>query len=133
MMLFSIADFIAKYEEILHYIAEIVVHTLELVGVLIIIIGSIKAIALIAIRLKKKEPINIVIDLGKSLSLALEFKMGAEIINTVIVRELQELGILAIVIAIRALLAVLIHWEMRMEKKEEEIKNEEIESKEKTK
>ena len=54
------------------------------------------------------------ISLGKSLSLALEFKMGAEIINTVIVRDLKELGILAIVIIIRALLAILIHWEIKM-------------------
>ena len=57
---------------------------------------------------------GLMISLGKSLSLALEFKMGAEIINTVIVRDLKELGILAIVIIIRALLAILIHWEIKM-------------------
>ena len=44
--------------------------------------------------------------------------MGAEIIKTVLVRELQELIILAFIIALRAGLAVLIHWEIKLEKKE---------------
>ena len=118
-------NFIAGYQDILSFIAEIVVYSLELVGILIIVIGSIKALALIVSRLRKKEPVNVVIDLGRSLSLALEFKMGAEIINTVIVRDLKELGILAIVIIIRALLAVLIHWEIKAEKNEEKSKLEE--------
>lgn len=118
-MLGSFSEFIDNYQQILHGIAEIVALTLELIGIFTIVIGSIKAIALIFSRLKKKQPVNIVIDLGRSLALALEFKMGAEIINTVIVRDLKELGILAIVILIRALLAVLIHWEIKMEKKEE--------------
>lgn len=110
--------FINGYQEILHYIAEFAVHTLELIGILIIVIGSIKAVVLVVSRLRRKKPVNVVISLGRALSLALEFKMGAEIINTVIVRDLKELGILAVVIIIRALLAVLIHWEMKMEQKE---------------
>ena len=60
-----------------------------------------------------------VVDLGKALSLALEFKMGAEIINTVIVHNLEELSILGVVILIRALLAFIIHWEIRTERNEE--------------
>lgn len=110
--------FIHGYQEILHYIAEFAVHTLELIGILIIVVGSVKAIVLVTSRLRKKAPVNVVISLGRALSLALEFKMGAEIINTVIVRDLGELGILAVVIIIRALLAVLIHWEMKVEQKE---------------
>ena len=115
--------FIDNYQQILHGIAEVVALTLELVGIFTIVIGSVKAIALIFSRIRKKQPVNIVIDLGRSLALALEFKMGAEIINTVIVRDLKELGILAIVILIRALLAVLIHWEIKMEKKEDSDKD----------
>ena len=59
------------------------------------------------------------VELGKTLALALEFKMGAEIIKTVIVHDLTELAVLGIVILIRALLAFLIHWEMKMEKRHE--------------
>ena len=60
---------------------------------------------------------NIKISLGNSLALGLEFKMGAEIIKTVIVRSLDELLILAFIIILRAILAVLIHWEIKTEKK----------------
>lgn len=114
---------LGSFSELLHCIAQFTIYTLELIGILIIIIGSVKAIALIFSRLRNKQKANIVIDLGKSLALALEFKMGAEIINTVIVRELSELMILGVVIAIRALLAVLIHWEIKMEKKDADSEN----------
>ena len=111
--------FLDSFSELLHCIAQFTIYTLELIGILIIIIGSVKAIALIFTKLLHKQKANIVIDLGKSLALALEFKMGAEIINTVIVRDLSELLILGVVIAIRAILAVLIHWEIKMEKRDE--------------
>lgn len=110
-------NFIGGYEYILYLIAEITVYTLELVGILIILFGSAKAIFHLISRSKNKHKTNIIIDLGKTLALALEFKMGAEIVNTVIVRNLAELGTLAIVIALRAILSLLIHWEIRNEKK----------------
>ena len=108
-------QFIEGYEYILHHIAEIAVYTLELIGILIIVIGTLHALSLFIVRIKRKEPTNVVLALGRSLALALEFKMGAEIVNTVIVRELSELAVLTVVILIRALLAFIIHWEMRME------------------
>lgn len=112
--------FVQGYEHILHNIAEVSALTLELIGVLIIIIGSAKALVHLGHSLIRHRAINIVIELGKTLALALEFKMGAEIIKTVIVHDLTELAVLGIVILIRALLAFLIHWEIKMEKKEDE-------------
>ena len=113
-------NFLLQFETVLHYIAKFSIHSLELVGILIIIVGSAKTFYLTVKRIKKKQPVSIVIELGKALSLALEFKMGAEIINTVIIRDLNELAILAVVIVIRALMALLIHWEIVMEKKKNE-------------
>lgn len=118
-----IEELIFGYKDVLHFVAEFVVYSLELVGILIIVVGSIKALMQVCKRVKRKKSLNVMISLGKSLSLALEFKMGAEIINTVIVRDLKELGVLAIVIIIRALLAVLIHWEMKMGREDEEEEN----------
>ena len=122
-------QFILYYQEILHFVAELAVHTLELIGITIIAIGSVKAIVQILSRMKKKQHVNVMVDLGRALALALEFKMGAEIVNTVIVRNLEELGILAIVIALRAILALLIHWEIKNEKNLE-IREEKQENKE---
>ncbi len=112
--------FVNHYESLLHQFAEVSALSLEFIGVAIIVIGSIKALAQLVRRLLRREPINIVIELGKTLALALEFKMGAEIIKTVIVHDLTELAVLGIVILIRALLAFLIHWEIKMEKKDNE-------------
>ena len=109
----------AGYDVLLHFVAEITVCTLELVGIFIILIGSAKAIVHLLSNIKHAHKTNIIIDLGKTLALALEFKMGAEIVNTVIVRDLAELGALAVVIALRAILSLLIHWEIKNERKAE--------------
>ena len=45
--------------------------------------------------------------------------MGAEIIKTVLIHDLNELAILAFIIVLRAGLAFLIHWEINVERKEE--------------
>lgn len=79
--------FMEGFESVLHFVAEITVYTLELVGIVIIIIGSFKAIVQFFSKLKDKKKTNIIVDLGKALALALEFKMGAEIVKTVIVRD----------------------------------------------
>ena len=56
-------------------------------------------------------------ELANGLATSLEFKMAAEILKTVLVREMSELMILGAVIALRALLSVLIHFELRNEKR----------------
>ena len=103
--------------EFLHPIAEISASILELIGIIIIIVGSCRALIRLIENTFKKKGFHIVVDLGKALSLALEFKMGAEIIKTVIIHNLEELAILGIVIIIRALLAFIIHWEIQLEEK----------------
>ena len=111
-------NIIAGYKEVLYMLAEIAASSLELIGILIIIIGSFRALIRLVKCLVKKSHFRVVVDLGKALSLALEFKMGAEIIKTVIIHNLEELAILGVVIVIRALLAFIIHWEIRIEGKE---------------
>ena len=109
------------YNQLLNVFAEITVHTLEIIGISVVIVGSIKVLIQLFKRFlhKSAEGQNPVIALGRSLGLALEFKMGAEIVKTVIVRELKELLILGIIIILRAILAILIHWEITTEEKEE--------------
>ena len=119
-----LANLVAQYKEFLYPVAEIAACSLELVGILIIIIGSCRALVRLCRCLVKRQPFHVVVDLGKALSLALEFKMGAEIIKTVIIHNLEELAILGVVIVIRALLAFIIHWEIHTEEKENALKKE---------
>jgi len=102
---------------ILYPLAEISASVLEMIGIVIIVIGSFRALIRLAKCLIRRRPFHVVVDLGKALSLALEFKMGAEIIKTVIIHDLEELSILGIVVIIRALLTFIVHWEMRLEEK----------------
>ncbi len=116
-------NFAVLFKEFLFPVAEITASTLELIGIVIIFIGSFRALFRVIGCLIKKQPLNVVVELGKALALALEFKMGAEIIKTVIIHDLEELAILGVVIVIRALLAVIIHWEIRLEEKENAVQN----------
>jgi len=102
---------------VLEYIEEslspIVVHSLELIGILIIIYGSIKALTIFFRDGMDLSNSLVKITLGEALALSLEFKLGAEIIKTVIVRDLNELIILGFVVVLRIVLTILIHWEVK--------------------
>lgn len=114
------AQIVTYFKSFLYFAAEISANLLEFVGIIIIIAGSCRALIKLIKCLLERKSFHVVIDLGKALSLALEFKMGAEIIKTVIIHNLEELAMLGIVILIRALLAFIIHWEIRMEENAEE-------------
>ncbi len=115
-------NFMAQYKDVLYFLAEISAGALEFVGVIIIIVGSFRALGRLLKSFAKKSSFKGEVDLEKALSLALEFKMGAEIIKTVIIHNLEELAILGVVIVIRALLSVMIHWEIHIKEKEKRLK-----------
>ena len=58
------------------------------------------------------------ITLAKGLAMGLEFKLGSEILRTVVVREWKEISIVAGIILLRATLTFLIHWEIKQEEKD---------------
>ena len=63
-------------------------------------------------------PLYVKFDLANGLATALEFKMATEILKTVLIREMSELLILGAVILLRAILSVLIPFEINSHKKE---------------
>ncbi|ASW41985.1 DUF1622 domain-containing protein [Clostridium isatidis] len=100
-------------EGIVELVTPIIISILELMGILIIIVGAIKAFYKFALGILTKKSFPIKVEFAQSLTLALEFKLGAEILKTVIVRSLEEMYILAAIIILRAILAFVIHWEMK--------------------
>ena len=50
--------------------------------------------------------------------MGLEFKLGSGVLRTVVVRDWKEIGIVAGIIALRAALTFLIHWEIKEEEKQ---------------
>lgn len=57
------------------------------------------------------------IQLAQGIMLGLEFKVGSEVLRSVIVSGWNELGTLAAVILLRSLLTLLLHWEIDAEEK----------------
>ena len=105
-----------------HIVAQFlpeIISLLELIGIAVITFGSVKAFYHYskAFLTKKRYPIRI--ELANALALGLEFKMGSEILRTVVVREWKEIGIVAGIIALRAALTFLIHWEIKEEERTE--------------
>ncbi|WP_291650161.1 DUF1622 domain-containing protein [Clostridium sp.] len=100
-------------EYFVELITPVAIHLLESMGILIIIVGAIKAFYKFILNIITKNNYPIKVEFAQSLTLALEFKLGAEILKTVIVRSLDEMYILAAIIILRAILAFVIHWEMK--------------------
>ena len=91
---------------------------IELIGVAILMWTVIKSIINV---IKKKKHIRL--ELAEGIALALEFKIGGELLNTVIVRDWHELLILGAIVLIRAALTFLIQWEIKIEKKNNNLEN----------
>lgn len=92
---------------------EFLIPICELMGISIIAISAIAAFAAYIRGLVRRAPSNVQFQLANGLALSLEFKMAAEILKTVLIRDLGELTVLGAVILLRALLSVLIHFEMK--------------------
>ena len=117
---------VEAYESVLVPVASVIFIILEIIGIIALVAGVIRAIVinfpeLFGVDIPGK---NIRIDLGHAFALGLEFKMGAEIIKTVLIHDLKELAVLGVIIVLRAALAFLILWEIRNEEKERALNEE---------
>ena len=67
-----------------------------------------------------KRDVNVRLDLAEGIATALEFKLAGEVLKTTIVSSWNELGTLAAIMLLRAAITVLLHWEVKNEKKARE-------------
>ena len=84
--------------ELLNYIVDIAILLFEFMGVLVVIASGVRGIY----DYLRRNPLTR-LNLAKGLAMGLEFKLGSEILRTVVVRDW------------RAALTVLIHWEIKNE------------------
>lgn len=106
--------FLSELETYMYDIVEVCTSLLEFFGIVVLVTSAVRAF----IRWARRDRKNIRLDLAQGIALALEFKMGGEVLRTVVVREWSELGILGAIIVLRAMLTFLIHWEIKNEKKD---------------
>ena len=104
-------------EHIVSLILGILIPLCELIGIFVVAVSAIGAFLHYLYGLIKKDGYDIKFQLANGLALSLEFKMAAEILRTVLVQSMDELYMLGAVILIRALLSLLIHWEIKPHEK----------------
>ncbi|MDO4357702.1 MAG: DUF1622 domain-containing protein [Clostridia bacterium] len=109
---------IAKLELAVHYCAELGIVLVELAGIMVLILSAVQGVVN---YFRHNELIRL--RLAQGIALALEFKLGGEVLRTVIVREWTEMAVLGAVILLRALLTLLLHWEIRIEEEHEQRHN----------
>lgn len=103
-------------ETLLHSFVNLAMLLFEYIGVGVITYAGIQGL----VNYMRKAPDTRLV-LAQGLAMGLEFKLGSEILRTVVVRSLSEIAIVGSIIALRAVLTILIHWEIKNEVNEKQI------------
>lgn len=101
---------LGQIETIFKLVVQYGILLMECVGVVILLVTTAKSIW----GCLHRDP-HVRLTLAQGIALALEFKLGGEVLRTVIVREPDELVILGAIIVLRGALTFLIHWEIKNE------------------
>lgn len=100
--------FYNSFYSVYEYVIKFAVIIIEMISAGIICYTIIKSL----IRLFKGYE-NIGLEVSEGIALALEFKLGSEVLRTLIVRDMKELLILGSIIVLMAALSVFIQWEIK--------------------
>ena len=103
-------------ETLLHSFVNLAMLLFEYIGVGVITYAGIQGL----VNYMRKAPDTRLV-LAQGLAMGLEFKLGSEILRTVVVRSLSEIAIVGSIIALRAVLTILIHWEIKNEVNEKQV------------
>lgn len=102
------APWLEAFEDIFSLFINITIHGLELMGVIVVVSGAVSAFYGYFVR----HAPNIRLSLAQSMAVGLEFKLGGEILRTVIARDWNEILTVGAIILLRAALNFLLHWEI---------------------
>ena len=94
-------------------IVPIISSICELIGIFIVVVTVVMAFYDYAKCLIRRTPSNAKFQLANGLATSLSFKMAAELLKTVIVSQISELILLGAIIILRAMMAVMLHFEMK--------------------
>lgn len=111
------------FEHLLETLAHYIILILEGVGILIIAYSAFRGFYHYVRQQMKFNDTIIKIEIAKGLALGLEFKLGSEILRTILVRTMEEIKVLAAIIALRIVLTYVIHWEISSEIHQDEEMN----------
>ena len=94
-------------EQVLHYAIILV----DIVGALIILFFTVRAL----ISLLRKKHCECSDHLTRGISTGLSFLLVSEVLNTIIARSWEQIGMVCTILLMRAGMTLLVHWESKME------------------
>lgn len=103
--------------EIIAIILPYMISILEFIGILVVFFSGMHGSWQYFSNTFMKRRFDIQTNLAKGLAMGLEFKMAAEILRTVLIQSIDELFMLGAIILLRALLSLLIHYEIKHPRK----------------
>ena len=111
------------FESLMNNVFYWIIWFFEIVGAAVIILGALVCIFKYVQSLIKHKKLPLKILLANQLALGLEFMLVAEILKTVVTENhsLDEILVLGMIILLRAGVSILIHWELKIEDKKEEV------------
>ncbi len=92
-----------------------IVHILEIMGVIVLTVGGFVAFYQYIKEKLFKETLPLKYQFANSMVTALEFKLAAEILKTVLIRSIDELIILGSIFLLRVLMTFVLEREIKME------------------
>ncbi len=100
-------------QEGIELIVPYMISILEIIGIIVVFVSGLHGFWQYVQNTCMKKKYDLQSNLARGLAMGLEFKMAAEILRTVLIQSLDELYMLGAVILLRALLSVLIHFEIK--------------------
>ncbi len=96
-----------------------IINLLEIMGIVVVAWSGILAFSKYVKSMFTHKRINFMFAFSRGLCAGLQFKMAAEILKTVLIKEISELVVLGAVILLRSVLVLVIHFEIKNNKDRE--------------
>ena len=95
-------------ETLVNYVA----YTMEIIGIIIIIISAIKALYIFVKDGFKFNNMHVSLTIAEGLSMSLGFLLAAEIVLSIMIKTVPNLIVLVGIAALRVGLTFVLHWEI---------------------
>ena len=105
------------YVTLEHHFIQIVYYlimVLEMIGVVILLVFSVRALAAVFKSTSKCKHL-----LTEGITTALSFLLGGEVLKTIVAPDWKDIGMTCAILLMRAAVTVLLHWESRHENETE--------------
>lgn len=102
-------------EELINKFLPPLISVLEIMGIIVLLTGAFTAFYHYVKSKLIKDFYPVKYQFASSMAMALEFKLAAEILKTVIVRNIDELIVLGAIFLLRVLMTLVIEHELKQE------------------